>query len=637
MQLEELTAYAREKYQIEEQHKWSDFPGFSVLCHPKTGKWIALLMRQWDTDTGEEIERCDIKCGLESLASFRRPYLAPPIRMHSDKWISVAFGRDTEEEIVFRLLDKAVSAGNPSGYTLVLESPGSSSAEKAGQNSAAGPGAESGSGRKIYQETPLPAAGRPGFPQREVLPEKLRQMRHLYQYGRESSQARAQNFVRQAVFMQDYEDDVPWIGGFSSYYPTYHDLTTRQLRGYFTWRTQLRRGNFKPIATSAAYIYIYELLNGIGTASPEESLRKLQEFEEGYLDSGIGDERIRPNLHRWMLEYAVLKDLPPARARQLAEPHFAEQNAALSALLLPRAHSDEEVFKALCRLGGKKLKDSPVITGDPARGMRLFAGAYREACAYQRGGKNLFTLCFGERVERQWFPLANAVYLHAQKEPDRDYYLDDCCSYHLRNGIWRVKNYEKPHFDRTWLQGFIHETDTRLRRYLKTGRYLKENPADAWVLPFLDEVLEADRKEQIEAARPKITIDLSGLDQIREDAAVTRESLLTEEERQESFASDEVQGWAEPVRTDSDDSKPAESELIVPGLDAVQVRILRMLLYGENPAELIKESHLMPSITADAINEAFYDEIGDTVVLCEDDRLLLVDDYEEDLKELLGI
>ena len=46
MQMTELVGYAREKYQIEEQHKWADFPGFSVLCHPRTGKWIALLMRQ---------------------------------------------------------------------------------------------------------------------------------------------------------------------------------------------------------------------------------------------------------------------------------------------------------------------------------------------------------------------------------------------------------------------------------------------------------------------------------------------------------------------------------------------------------------------------------------------------------------
>ena len=50
----------------------------------------------------------------------------------------------------------------------------------------------------------------------------------------------------------------------------------------------------------------------------------------------------------------------------------------------------------------------------------------------------------------------------------------------------------------------------------------------------------------------------------------------------------------------------------------------------------MKTEHLMPSMTADAINEALFDEIGDTVLLCEDDRLLLVDDYIEELKQILG-
>ena len=55
MELSELTAYAEEKHHIREQHKWSDSPGFSVLTDPATGKWAALLMRQWDTETGTEI------------------------------------------------------------------------------------------------------------------------------------------------------------------------------------------------------------------------------------------------------------------------------------------------------------------------------------------------------------------------------------------------------------------------------------------------------------------------------------------------------------------------------------------------------------------------------------------------------
>ena len=39
----------------------------------------------------------------------------------------------------------------------------------------------------------------------------------------------------------------------------------------------------------------------------------------------------------------------------------------------------------------------------------------------------------------------------------------------------------------------------------------------------------------------------------------------------------------------------------------------------------------MPSVEADAINEAFYDEIGDTVLFCEGDQLILVEDYIEDV------
>ena len=96
MDLRELTAYAKAKYGIEEQYKWADFPGFSVLCHPDTGKWVALLMRQWDMDTGTEIQRCDLKCGALSLLRFQRPYLSAPVRMRGVQWLNIRFDQRTE-------------------------------------------------------------------------------------------------------------------------------------------------------------------------------------------------------------------------------------------------------------------------------------------------------------------------------------------------------------------------------------------------------------------------------------------------------------------------------------------------------------------------------------------------------------
>ena len=135
------------------------------------------------------------------------------------------------------------------------------------------------------------------------IPEKIEAMLDLYEYEGGSFSQKCRNFYRQGKWMEEYEDDVPWTGAFRRYFPTYHDLNVRQLRGYFTWRTQVRKGVFHPITTSFAYLYVYELLNGIGVRSPEETLRKMREFEVGFLDSGIGDQKIEGlGLTRWFAE-----------------------------------------------------------------------------------------------------------------------------------------------------------------------------------------------------------------------------------------------------------------------------------------------------------------------------------------------
>ena len=176
--------------------------------------------------------------------------------------MGVTFGNDTDREEVCRLLDRAVEGGEGPGATIVLENK---------------PQAQ----RVVYGDTPLPGVRR-GFPDlADPVPAKIAQMRKLYRYGEDTFRERCENFCRQGKFMEDYEDDEPWSGDYKRYFPTYHDLNVRQLRGYFTWRAQVRRGEYPPTATSFAYLYVYELLNGIGAASPEESLEKLEAFLEG--------------------------------------------------------------------------------------------------------------------------------------------------------------------------------------------------------------------------------------------------------------------------------------------------------------------------------------------------------------------
>ena len=397
-----------------------------------------------------------------------------------------------------------------------------------------------------YRDTALP----PGRPRYRVplpeIPEKIREMRKLYEYGDGSFSQKCRNFVKQARFMEDYEDGAAWTGEFRRFFPTYHDLNIKQLRGYFTWRTAARKGTFGPAPASMAYLYLYELLCGVGAESPEDSLRKMKEFEAGFLDSGTGDPGIRKNLRRWMLEYAVIHRMPAGEARACADPALMERDFSLAVLRQPELHTDEEVFRALCYFAGNTAARSPAADGG-SRGPHLFAAVWRfMAEHFEEGGRDLFTCCFGSRRVYPWHPLSNAVYLWESAPADMDYELNPCRTFRCRGGAWEEERYENLFFDRERFRSAVRGTDRMLRRYLKTGHYLRSRPEEVWVTPFVEAVLEEEIRAELLLSRPEISIDLNGLDRIRSDAAATRDSLLTGEETEEILpAGPELQGTEE--------------------------------------------------------------------------------------------
>jgi len=606
VELSDLTAYAEEKFHIHEQHKWSDTPGFSVLNDPNTGKPVVILMRQWDYDTGTQIERCDIKCGMLSPDELSVPYLTTPFRMKGNNWVGVILDSCTDSEMVCQLLDRAINPNTQSVFTIVLE-------DKPLANI------------PIIRASMLPVAGERQPIADNEIPSIIRDMLQLYEFRSGSFQMKCKNFYHQGKLMEHYEDDKPWSGDWRHYFPTYHDMTIRQLRGYFTWRTHVRRGDYQPIAASFAYVYLYELLNGIGVDSPEESLLKMQEFEASFLNTGIGDPEIRKYLRRWMLEFIVLHSLPVETALLCADPSMLSRDQALAALKSPAKHTDEAVFSALCTFSDQKAAVSPVINKYPERGKHLFSEVWRAAAA-----DGLFTTVFGEQKLFAWHPLSNAVVWDQSKSPDTNYILNECHSYRCRNGVWHEARFDGLYFDRDKLRALMHETDRQLRIYLKTGHHLREKAGEAWAGAYVSAVIASDREAQLEAMRPKLIIDLSGLDKIRRDASTTRDSLLTEEERIELAEISEQESYAAPAEN------PMASMASVSILNALQTQIVAALLHGESAKDLLASNHLMPSIVADAINEALFDEIGDTCLECDGSTIFIVEDYREDLEQILG-
>jgi len=662
MTIADLTAYASSKYHIEEEHKWNDFPGFSVLVNPFTGKWAALLMRKWDQNTGSEIEICDIRCGAQVLKEIRETYLVPPFRMHGSKWVGVRFSSVTDPAVVCSLFDRAVNLEKQRGFTIVLDSQEKNHDYPYRETKL--PPREAGD-RRVQTSKPLQRriheyladalfAGAPSDREREAaVPGMIRKMRELYSPGDGSIRQRSLNFYIQGKYMKDYEDNAPWTGNLRLFFPSYHDLNTQQLRGYFTWRAGARKGIYAKTCESYAYIFIYELLNGIGADSAEKSLDILERFMEG---AGWLEAEMRENVQRWMLDFSILNGLPAETARRYMNPAIVEMDGALSVLMHPENRTDREVVSALNLLSGNKPDAMPAVQQNGEEGIHLVAEVWRCALSGCREeGQDLFMLCFGRMYSFRWSPMRNALYWPKTKPDTAEYRLDDCRLFFFDGSEWMERCYRKLYFDQDFMEGLFHETDRKLRQYLKIGRALRKRQKEAWAEPYIDAVIEADRKAKEEAARPKVEIDFSGLDRIRQDSAITRDSLLVEEPGEGKAVIIPSDGSAAPVmrekkmendsapdvrgnEKESGSSHPAQEssgrqEEQIPAAE----RILRALLNGDAVEEMVRMHYLMPSIAADEINEACYEMIGDNVVDCDGDRLFLIDDYIEELKALLDI
>lgn len=629
MELSELTAYAAEQYHMQEQHRAGDLPGSSVLVEPTSGQCIAFLMRQWDFDTGTEIQRCDLKCGRQPLWESPASCLSLPCRMTGQKWLGVRFDENTDAGLVCRLLDRAVREARDQGCTIVVDLPPA-------PQTVIEPRAASAAGR------PFTLSGAAASPLPPV-PPKIREMMRLYAYGDGSFAQKCKNFVRQAQFMADYEDDLPWSGAFQHYFPTYHDLSIPQLRGYFTFRTQIRKGSFPQAPLSFLYLYLYELLNGVGVASPADGLQKMQAVEQGFLEARTGDAALRRNLHFWMLAYSVLHGLPAEQARAYASPLLLAQDEALAALRTPQDFDDDAIFDALCALGGKKISQSPVIRKEGARGRRLVAAVWRLAAQdHAREGKKLFTACFGTPHSFRWYPMSNAVYWEAPPHPDADYILDPCRSYHCRKGVWKEKRFNSLYFNKPLLHSLLRGADRFLRRELKTGHYLRENKAEDWVAPYVEQALAEERQAALRVAKPPVTIRLSALEQIRHDASITRDSLLTEADLDDfppSPPSPAAPLPAPDAPKASQQEAPATQEAAVEtagGPDMPYREVLVRLLHNEPAEPYLADHRLLPSVVADAINEALWEMVGDSVLECDGNTLCLVEDYRADVQQIMG-
>lgn len=422
----------------------------------------------------------------------------------------------------------------------------------------------------------------------------------------------------------NYEDTYVHEGTVRVYFPTYEDLNDSELRGYFTWRTQYRRGNVQKTHATYVYLYLYELLNQIGVDSPLDGFQKLKVFWAQYEDM---HEFMRSHLSTWMADYLVYYRLDPSLLDDTPQVIWDRHLTVLDHIL---EQEDSKVLYAVKELAPKWISRSRFYKQNQADCDQVILEVLRKMALHyeKKTRKTLVEALFGKPICRRTGLFDNAVVAAPRKWDNQMCIIAPYFWYRCENGMWTVTRYRLFPEAGADLEVLLKAIDAILREEFGDKKPIAYTLKTKWILQLIRQEAQALVAEKKAREAKKITIDYSQLAKIRREAAVTQERLTVEEEWEEAplpvqpLVPPPPEPEPEPVSGDGSRDTP---------LSSPEYRLLQCLLYGGSLDWSRREGHIL-SVLMDGINDKLYDTFLDTVV---EDTPGVVEDYIEDLKEMV--
>lgn len=554
---------------------------------------------------------------------------------------------------------------------------------------------------ETYADEPILKTGRQ---MQNFLPDQYRKMREISRWqddpkggaGRWLSEAEL--FYRQGLLMADFEDDCPYNGTFKSYFPTYNAMSDRQLRGYFTWRAQVRRGTVEETSTSFAFLYLYELICGIGVDNPLDGFNKIKAFWDVYRAFEPGIDRFA---RVWLQDYAVFHGLDPKLLRDSKTVMFDNalielRRAARDLVPAPSSQTpkrrktseptlplppdevrEERLMAAINALSTYNLSSSRLDRSHHRDLRHVACAVYVRMVRYYDTHRKtgIVASLFGEETAMPYTMFASAVFFAPERHEDCEYRLDPIHIYRCQNGFWECMRIHGSRQKSSKLGEMMRACDQRLRLALDPAHPLKEEKVPKYLAKIIDDEIVAWLSWDAAHQPVKIDIDLSQLGHIRSAAAQTREALLIDEEREdgasaEAEAADSGQPEAEPVADAMVEAVAAaagQDESDEPTISTEQFGVVAPLLAptpafaAAAPADATNElalaadaylrallehnavqaesavvqSEQSEDMLVDTINEALFDLVGDTVIEFSAAGPQIIEDYEADVRGYL--
>lgn len=431
------------------------------------------------------------------------------------------------------------------------------------------------------------------------VPPRIQEMREMALSPEGRGMIGAQLFTKQARFMEDYEDDIEYHGSFERYFPTYVDMNDRQLRGYFSWRSAIRRGEETPKAPlSFAFVHLYELIGSIGIELEPigRSREGLTRAEQGFLaieHFWKTHEDTYPELQRyatrWLRDYAVWHGLDASYLAPYVNTSFDEaliglteslsswmatvpqkkprkQDARAMALADADRPEEERLFAALDTLSTYRPRVSRLYRDCPETLRHVTCSVIAElALYYEKHRKSgLVEDLFGSSQAFPYVMFMNAVFWAGSPHEDTIYEISPYNRYGCAKGRWYHEGFQTTATRNSKLGAILRLIDQRLRVAIGYPHPLTKKDAPKYLDKIVAEQIESRLAWEADREARAVRVDFSQLAGIRAAANATCNSLLIDEEREDETVSAVAE--AMPPATEA---VPAVLETVSPATEAV--------------------------------------------------------------------
>ena len=484
----------------------------------------------------------------------------------------------------------------------------------------------------------------------------------------------AELFHRQAKFMEDFTDDYEGDEKMQMYFPYYQHMGYEQLRTYFTWRAKARQGEMPPISVSYAFLYIYELLSGIGASGPEDGLNKLVAIWDTFLRYGPA---LLNYLPQWFKDYHIYYETKNSFADFVKE-HKMHRYFPEMFLLDTDVENSLEVWNRISdyiATGSKFYRTgNEQLMGDC---LKYVVTGIREMCdSIKIHHEDLFIYRYSRAGA--WYPFKQALFYPCGNQPDRTVNMPGKERYQCKNNRWSAYMPIYYSGQKSLVGKVLKKMESCLRKAMKYKYQIKSEPCTFYrssgtAIEF-DGVVEKAVADFIrDRARTVVTVDHTNLARIRKEALGTQQKLIVpENEAPPEAKGDEARpaaqgddapftalgnaathaatyGDAIPAAAPSpeapklrDANDPEEAQItaydgwaaLKAALDYTERKALSIALYGGMDIEsFADENGIMLEVLADAINEKAADSIGDSILEL-DGGVAIYDEYRDNVAKI---